>query len=601
MIFHRHSTFNLEFPKRVCFEQGRSAEKTDPQDAAAAAEKQKELQEKQLALTKLVNELEIATNAAKLLDLAEEKDVDTGSWKSDPRSALDFLKDYGKANPKINDKLNKVGEMLSKPLLDSATGKQDEESKMAEEFVLALGRNIEMRRAELKKVHGELRDVRESSENALNQKVFNFAENAYDTYGRMSVPEKLGTVGALLLFIKMAFSKENTDKEANSVIRPLLFGFAALLGGNAVMQDFTGKSLTDWAGEKLGLERFMPMAKDQLPVAMQSLAVATKTDMPSELHAMAKLAYVKMSDIPYNPSKDSIDPTIFGLKEKKTDGLGEPGEISGKQLFTVIDAIMKKPAVEVMENGKKKKYGTGKEFVEAHPDYDFATVVYWLYEKEAIAAVSASMPDADRVKYVKEVRDDMETTFQNLPAANNARVKVHPRSGNVSFFGVTFLTERKKDKDESNHQYVFHLGDDERVSMRLKDGEMAKAATLDLLRESAKRYLEEKHVVFLRTFFPNNFGTAKLEFYDQTAAGGSSMGGTRIADRSWHLTGVKLESAKRGKNDLFRGDGATTVTFRLYESDLGHDTSSMMLEREGGKKIVSSTKYSDFNRDILYP
>jgi len=79
------------------------------------------------------------------------------------------------------------------------------------------------------------------------------------------------------------------------------------------------------------------------------------------------------------------------------------------------------------------------------------------------------------------------------------------------------------------------------------------------------------------------------------------MGGTRIADRSWHLTGVKLESAKRGKNDLFRGDGATTVTFRLYESDLGHDTSSMMLEREGGKKIVSSTKYSDFNRDILYP
>lgn len=466
-----------------------------------------------LELTRLKNDLDEKGMGTSLMKFAEEHGDDTSDWQKNPASAVKFFKDYraqliastAEADMELRKKhiqptafqgsLDKLITALQTP--DDPSGRMDPsdptkklanpEFLVAKEIILQIAEYINARKSAISEAKKALGDL---NENAVTGKIENFVENAYHTYERMSMPEKAATIGAIFMFFKMAPS----DKDGNMVFGPLVkIGVGATLA-NLVTQVATGKSGVDHIAEKFGLERFLPTASDQLPEFMKALALKTSRDkgvditMPSELVAMGKLGEQKMSSLMavYDPTGDSIDPAIFGLRPAKDNDTAS-GDITPKHLYMIVDTLVKKNKTTGTGTGARgDKQAFMLEYCSAsRHDFTFAEAISDLFQAESMQVIHDSMTQDEWNKYKKVVESDTYDMWQKDNVGMDCRPEV--RRYGVKFYGLTYLTKQRKSSD--GNRYTYQIGDDKRVTVGVKDSIMTRKESANLLKEKTKAHI----------------------------------------------------------------------------------------------------------------
>lgn len=461
-------------------------------------------------LTKLKNELDVKGAGGSLLKFAEDHGDDTSEWQANPQKSLKFFEDYrasinsamaGTSSAKdlelkgshladIDNLIAVLRDPPPSPATPTGTG-DPQKFEVAREIVLSIAETINQRKIEISQAKQSLENL---NENALSGKAKNVVENIYNTYERMSTPEKLAAVGAVFLFFKMALK----DSKGNTFFGPLIKGAAALFGVNILTQAVTGKSAIDHVSEKFGLDRFLPGAADQLPDFMKALALKTSResgvsiDMPSEFVAMGKLGSYKMSEIMagYNPTQPTMDPTPFLLKPAK-EGDPASGDISPKHLFMIVDTMVRKHKTQGAGRsalGDKDAFmleycGTGRH------DFTFMEAVSDLFQAESMKFMADSMSPEEWAKYEKVIKNDTKDMWES-PANVMPYCKPEVRRYGVKFYGLTFLTKQYKSHD--GNKYVYQIGDDMSVTAGVKDSIRSRQESAGLIMTYAKKYIADQ-------------------------------------------------------------------------------------------------------------
>ncbi len=506
-------------------------------------------------LTKLKNDLDSKGVGGSLMKFAEEHGDNMGDWQANPQSAIKFFEDYESsiiATPttgassdvdlakshKIN--IHNLIETLKNPTADA------QKFNVAKEIILSIAESINRRKSEVAKAQDALGNL---NENALNNKAKNVVENIYHTYERMSTVEKIAAVGAIAFFLKMAFSNDKGNTIFGPAIKWIAGGFAA----NIITQAVTGKSAIDHAAEFTGLGRFLPVSSDQLPDFMKALALkasadkGVKIDMPSELVAIGKLGSKKMSEFMapgvYDPTGDSIDPVIFGLRPAKE---GEPasGEITPKHLFMIVDTMVRKHKTQGAGRsalGDKKAFMMEYCDVGRH-DFTFMETVSDLFQAESMKLVADSMSPEEWETYRKVVENDTRDMWS--PANVMPDCKPLVRRYGTKMYGLTYLTTQYKSPD--GNQYVYQIRDSGRISSKVTDSIDFRKQSADLLKEKAGTYLFEKIIA-------NGTGTG-LMARSPTSSHLRYVPSTTAGEGHWELDNVSPNA----------GGAAITVRFDEY-------------------------------------
>lgn len=581
--FYRHSQ-SLLFPARQVFMAG-------PAPAPSGAPERADVQVFRKELTKLKNDLNVKGSGGSLLKFAEDHGDDTSEWQANPQKALKFFEDYratltaapvgtaiaAKDIELKTNHLTNIDNLIAvlrdpppTPTAPAGTG-DAQKFEVAREIVLSIAESINERKSEISKAKDALGNL---NENTVNGKVTNVVENIYHTYERMSTPEKIAVVGAIFLFFKMALK----DDKGNMLFGPLVKGTTMLLGANIATQAVFGKSGVDWIAEKTGLERFLPVTADQLPEFMRALALKTSRDrgvsidMPSELVAMGKLGSKKMSEImaAYNPTQESIDPVIFGLRPAK-EGDPASGEITPKHLFMIIDTMVRKHKTQgVGRSARGDKDAFKLEYCDVgRHDFTFVETVADLFQAESMRLVADSMSPEEWEKYEKVIKNDTKNMWDPIGAMPVPKPEV--RRYGVKFFGLTFLTKQNKSSD--GNRYTYQIGDDMSVTVGVKDSINSRLQSADLLRTYAEKYLKEQI----------------SQFAGGTALDASGPTLTLVSGNTWELQGV----AKNAPPGVRPG----MVTLKLVE--YGEGGNFKIVRTDNGKETNLDSTFATVGKAIL--
>lgn len=580
---YRHSQ-NLFFPARQVF---MAVPSGSPAPAPSGAPERADVQDFRKELTKLKNDLNVKGSGGSLLKFAEDHGDDMSDWQKNPQNALKFFEDYratltaapagtGAAKDEelrinhlanIDNLIAVLRDPPASPTLPAGTG-DAQKFEVAREIVLSIAESINERKIEISKARDALGNL---NENTVNGKVKNVVENIYHTYERMSTPEKIAAVGAIFLFFKMALK----DDKGNMLFGPIVKWGAGLLGVNILTQAVTGKSGVDWIAEKTGLERFLPVTADQLPEFMRALALKTSRDrgvsidMPSELVAMGKLGSRRMSEIMavYDPTRESIDPVIFGLRPAK-EGDPASGEITPKHLFMIIDTMVRKHKTQgVGRSARGDKAAFMLEYCARNRhDFTFVETVSDLFQAESMRLVADSMSPEEWEKYEKVIKNDTKDIWDPMNVMPVPKPEV--RRYGVKFFGLTFLTKQNKSPD--GNRYTYQIGDDMSVTVGVKDSINSRKQSADLLRTYAEKYVREQIT----------------KFAGGTALDASGVAFTFLGDNSWELQGVALNSPGGGTTNLKLVEYGEGGNFKVVRTDNGKETNLDATFATVGKAIL---------------
>jgi len=588
--FSRYSQ-SLLFPARQVFMAGPTGSPAPaPSGAPSGAPERADVQVFRKELMKLKNDLDVKGAGGSLLKFAEDHGDNMGDWQTNPQNALKFFEDYRTSLSSVppGSQAAKDAEMRANHLADidnliavlrdppasptNPTGTGDAQKfEVAREIVLAIAESVNQRKAEISKAKDALGNL---NENAVNGKVKNVVENIYHTYERMSMPEKAGAIGAVFLFFKMALK----DDKGNMLFGPLVKWGAGLLGVNLLVQGATGKSGMDWVAEKTGLERFLPVAADQLPDFMKALALKTSKDkgvsisMPSELVAMGKLGSFKMSEImaAYDPTRESIDPEIFGLRPAK-DNDPASGEISAKHLFMLVDTMVRKHKTQgTGRSARGDKDAFMREYCSTgRHDFTFMETIADLFQAETMRLVADSMSPEEWEKYEKVIKNDTHDMWESSTNVIDCRPEV--RRYGVKFYGLTFLTKQNKSSD--GNKYVYQIGDDMSVTVGTKDSINSRRESANLLKTYAAKYLADQI----------------SQFAGGTALDASGPTLNWVAGNVWELQGV----AKNAPS----GTAPATVDLKLVE--YGEGGKFKVVNPDNGKEANLDSTFATVGKAIL--
>lgn len=423
-----------------------------PQEYSAAQTKS--------GLEKLKAELSTPEKVGDLMKKFEKDQVDTSGWTEKPELAVDAIQKYF---PEGEEKKILIS------ALNSPAGSQSFE--LGKKTILAIADGLATRQKEISKAKTALSEL---NENSLNKNAKEGIRSVFNSVSRASTPEMIMFGVAALLVGNHIFK---TD-EKNTILKPLAIGVLGFFGLNSLAQHFTGKALTDRihdAGVK-----FMPAAINQLPDQMQALAESAKITQPPELVALGKLGKQKMSIIHsyYNPNKKFIEPYALGFSEN---------EISGEQLFKIVDTLVKKHDERKSTDGKSRVGHTGdfeRDFVQKH-DYTFLEASYLLYEREVTDVLAFNLSPEKRAEYNKKMENDNRIMFEGTDA--------HPalRDNVMSFYGIKFHTALAHSSKDRNPQYTYMIGDRTPITVRLDDSKEAHRDKAAELRACAKDFIQD--------------------------------------------------------------------------------------------------------------
>lgn len=444
---------------------------TPPAAPALTPAEKADLDRTQAELAKLRNDLEAPKIASDMMKYVSDAGVNTGAWHDDPQKAIDFFSEYNRTHNS-----NPYKPAFEKLIALLGNNPNSEQYKVGKEIAITIGDNINQRQMELKKWQDKLSDL---SENGLNKKLSNFAVDTWNNIDRMSMPEKVASAAGIFFFLKMALG----SSEENTLVGPALKIGAVLLGANVLTQGFTGTSLVDLAGDKLGLAKYLPMVKDQLPEFLKTIADQSNIHKPSEIVVIGAISGKKVGDLKniYDAGRGSggegkIDPRDLGLS---------PDQITPEHLFAIIDTVVKKYEVKKFNGIDVRDDGA---FFRDYGDRTFLDATINLFQQETMDIVVGTMDPEQKEKFLKTVTQETNEMYRAINTSPDTTPTV--RWDGVNFYGFKFRTRRKVDESgDDSHQYTYKLGE-KVITVRTRDTVELKKRNIDLIKETVKEYIQ---------------------------------------------------------------------------------------------------------------